>query len=445
MLPGGVSVLGLYLFCPDAAHTSAVSQLAGLLSSLAAFCLPSPDASSTSTSSSSSSPDTPTELLLLHIDASSRKQSLKAFPAAASPPAPPSSLRPCELKFSPALGSLVAVRCWHGVDVTLTVPAAAGAEAGGGGGGGAGKGAGKEAEAHMRRHLAALVAAEAERIRSGVFTVGGAVVSEAGAVGEALSAGAVSGSPLGVPTYDLTLLAPPPCQLLPPGGGAEGGPQGGGGAASMAVAGQARLRGALQGLAFVGKRETAGRAAAELQADLVSSLTARMELLLEEALRTADAAQGQQGAGDKAAAAAEPAHPLLSPASRLARGGCDLALPRRVLLPWLGGQLALCDHLLEGEPADAAAERARELLALQDSPQVIEEEQPASPAAPPGPWRPNAVPAEPVDGSGKRGGGALSGVACGGAMVVSAVAAAGAAVLAAAMGYMSLGGPAGSQ
>ncbi len=68
------------------------------------------------------------------------------------------------------------------------------------------------------------------------------------------------------------------------------------------------------------------------QADLLASLGARVDLLLEEALRSADGETGAQG-GE---VAAPPRHPLLCGAAELAReGGCDVALPRRVLLPWL--------------------------------------------------------------------------------------------------------------
>ena len=41
------------------------------------------------------------------------------------------------------------------------------------------------------------------------------------------------------------------------------------------------------------------------------------------------------------------------------------ALPSPPLSRLQGGGLALCDYLLEGEPAEAAADRGAELLALQ--------------------------------------------------------------------------------
>ncbi|GIL49302.1 hypothetical protein Vafri_5676 [Volvox africanus] len=488
MLPGGLSVLGLYLFCPDAAYNAAVPQLCTLLTSLAAFCLSKPAAAT------GDAPTGDAHLLLLHIDASSRKQALRALPvsalpqqqrgtsatttaavaaAAASAAASSASLRPVELKFGPTLGSLVLLRCWHGVDLTIPIPSAfssgkgsggvgavTGAEAGGERGGGG--------DAQMRRQLAALVAAESERVRCGVFmTARGAVPLESMPVGDALagleSTGSGSGSSavgsgsLHTPNFDLIFLAPPRCQRLasdvlpPPPQREEQQPQQqqstGPGPGSQAIVGQARLRGCIQGLAFVSKRDQLGRALADLKADLLSSLSARLELLVEEAARVSEQQQQEEGQQDTDSAK-EPLpallHPLLSSATQLDRsGGCDVAVPRRVVLPWLGGSLALCDYLLEGEPADAAAERAGELLALRGC-QVLEYEKTAA-AMPAGPWRPNAIKGQELPQGKKTATGTTanaavsSGLACSGTMLASLAVAA----VASAVGLLSLMGPAG--
>jgi hypothetical protein len=92
------------------------------------------------------------------------------------------------------------------------------------------------------------------------------------------------------------------------------------------------------------------------QADVGTSLAARLEVLLEDAERAAEAAEA---AGADAAAAAASAHPLLAPAARAPAAG--LSLPRRVALPWIAGA-CLCDYLLPGEAPSAASERAAELL-----------------------------------------------------------------------------------
>ncbi|GLI61311.1 hypothetical protein VaNZ11_003666 [Volvox africanus] len=474
MLPGGLSVLGIYVFCPDAAYNTAVPQLCTLLVSLAAFCLPKLAGGDA-------------HLLLLHIDASSRKQALRALPvsspqqqhhgtaattvttttaaaAAAAAAASSASLRPVELKFGPTFGSLVLLRCWHGVDLTIPVPssfssgkgsggvgAETGAEAGGSGGGGA---------AQMRRQLAALVAAESERVRCGVFmTARGTVPLESVPVGDALAglessrsgSSAVGSGSLHIPTFDLIFLAPPRCQrpldVLPPSPErGEQQPQSRGpGPGSHAVVGQARLSGCIQGLAFVNKRDHVGRALLDLKADILSSLSARLELLVEEAARVSEQQQQEEEEGQQdTSSIKEPSpvllHPLLRSPTQLDRsGGCDVAMPRRVVLPWLGGCLALCDYLLEGEPSDAAAERGGELLALKGC-QVLEYEKTAV-VMPAGPWRPNAVHGQelPLVIGATANAAVSSGLACSGTMLASLAVAA----VASAVGIMSLMGPAG--
>ncbi|GLC34875.1 hypothetical protein PLESTB_001173200 [Pleodorina starrii] len=473
MLPGGLSVLGLYVFCPEAAYSVAAPQLCALLAGLAAACLSPTGTATTAAGDAAAAAGGDAQqqqqhqqpyLLLLHIDSTSRKQALRALPVStsvstASASASVSSLRPVELKFAPTLGSLVLLRCWHGVDLALPVPTAGAAGGGGGGEGGSG--------AQLRRQLAALVAAESERIRCGVFVAaGGSVPAESAQVGEALSCPSGSGSgssgPLHVPTFDLTFLAPPRCLEPQPHTSAEaaGAPASQSQtqqAAGLVAVGQARLRGCLQGLAFVGKREAVGRAVADLKADLLASLSARLDLLVEEAARVSEQLQeeGQQQEGQQGATAAAAVHPLLSAPTQLGGaagrcGGCDVALPRRVLLPWLGGGLALCDYLLEGEPSEAAAERARELLALQAEKGcqvVVEHEMPPAAAAAAGPWQPNVVAGEGLQGGGKAAGASSaaslsSRLSCGVTMAASLAVAA----VASAVGLLSLlGQPAGQQ
>lgn len=267
LLSPGIFVLGLYIFCPDPAHTVALPHLCTLLAGLAAFCLPTTSAGA-SVFSSNSYPH-PQHLLLLHIDASSRKQALRALPllsssSATSASAVPSALRPVELKFASMLGSLMMLRCWHGID--LQMPVAVGSQ-------------------HMRQTLAALVEAESARIRHSVFVTAWTAVlgPESATVGEALATGAglqhatgvndLSGRYLIIPTIDLTLMASPPCQLpaaeIGPGRSTpqqwEKSPAVGGGIQAVEVVGQVRLRGCMQGLAFVVKRDSVGRALAELK------------------------------------------------------------------------------------------------------------------------------------------------------------------------------------
>lgn len=418
MLPGGLSVLGAYVFCTDPAFQAAQPQLGSLLSALAAFCLPpslappagsaaallasaaaaaaeasSSASASTASSSSSSQQDTP-HLLLLHVDSGARRQALRSCPAGNN--IQPSALRPVELRYAATLSGLVCVRCWHGIDLALPVPDSARA---------------------LQPQLEGLVAAEEERIRCGVFAAAGSLAAESQPAAEAFAAAAAGSSSGGggspsrrhgslqqeqlLPTYDVSFLAPLVCHAAT-GGAAR---VSAGGATEASSCGLARLRGAVQGVAFVGKREPAGKALAELRADLISSLKARLQLLLEEAERSGphDGAGGTDADID---GAPTDAHPLLAPPGGL-RDGCVLPLPRRVMLPWLGG-LQLCDYLLDGEPADAATDRARVLLGVElEGRQVIEAERPPAMhfAAPASPWRPHVALGEAVPGKGDAGSG----------------------------------------
>ncbi len=72
-----------------------------------------------------------------------------------------------------------------------------------------------------------------------------------------------------------------------------------------------------------------------VQADLISSLKARLQLLVEEAERSAPH-DGAGGSGADIDGAPAEAHPLLAPPGAM-RDGCVLPLPRRVMLPWLVG------------------------------------------------------------------------------------------------------------
>jgi len=112
-------------------------------------------------------------------------------------------------------------------------------------------------------------------------------------------------------------------------------------AAATPTYGSCTLHGTVDAIAYVHKRDSAAKALSELKQDITRSLTARLQMLENEAAsaaheaqqagaKTAAAAGGQAGKGGAAAAA----HPLLvevGGAGRMSRG-----LLRRVLMPWEG-------------------------------------------------------------------------------------------------------------
>ncbi len=118
--------------------------------------------------------------------------------------------------------------------------------------------------------------------RCGVFAAAGSLAAESQPAAEAFAAAAAGSSGAGgsgspsrrhgalqqeqlLPTYDVSFLAPLVCHAAT-GGAAR---VSAGGATEASSCGLARLRGAVQGVAFVGKRELAGKALAELRVGAV--------------------------------------------------------------------------------------------------------------------------------------------------------------------------------
>lgn len=157
MLPGGLSVLGLYLFAPDSGFSSATSALCKTLCSIAADLAALTNTSSKAKSNSSSNQTTAQgqqELLLLHVDSASRKFSMKSCLASSGEHAAAGSLKPCELKFGPSLASLVCLKARH--TFNLTMPAT-------------------DSAAQLQQLLQETVAQESARVMDAVVVVGGSI------------------------------------------------------------------------------------------------------------------------------------------------------------------------------------------------------------------------------------------------------------------------------
>lgn len=419
MMPGGLEVLGLYLLAPEAAWGSAVGQMCSALATMAA------DASSSGGGGGAGADGGPDggargQLLLLHVDATTRKMTARA--CACEPAPSPSSLKVVDLRSGSAAGSLVRLTARHTVDALM--PALAGANRPRG-----------ERQLLLQQLAESLVDAEAARLAGAVVALGGGGGS--GGAAAPLSPGDVLGdllppeAGLGSSTEAQIYCAPAAAAAAAAAGAAGAAP----------LLGATSLRGDVCSVAFVHKREPAARALSELKADIVKSLRTRLELLVEEALAAAEEQedQQQQGKGQQQQAVQKPAaHPLLLPAA--AGRPARLSLPRRVLMPWrvAGGAatVQVCDYLAEGEGVEAAAGRAQELLGLGDDevdPSKVEVlEAPAG--VPPAKAAGTAVRGQAADAGGDGGGGA----ACSSTMVAGLATAAAAAV-AVAVAYMGLG------
>lgn len=159
MLPGGLSVLGLYLFAPDSGFSSATSALCKTLCSIAADLAALTNTSSKAKSTNSSSNNQTAaqeqqELLLLHVDSASRKFTMKSCLASSGEHAAAGSLKPCEFKFGPSLASLVCLRARH--TFNLTMPAT-------------------DSAAQLQQLLQEAVMQESARVMDAVVVVGGSI------------------------------------------------------------------------------------------------------------------------------------------------------------------------------------------------------------------------------------------------------------------------------
>ncbi|CAL8466945.1 g6481 [Coccomyxa elongata] len=235
LVPGGLAVVGLYFFGPDAAFAASNTQLCRALLSLRDAC---PDAGSLNQK----------DLLLLNVCSVTQKITLKELPASA---ANASALKACECKSAPVLANLTVVTTRHAIDASCPVV---------------------DADKEARQHFEAMVARESQSIAGAVpFYTTGSLFKEDALLADACSA---DGSAIAV-----DLLTAPECS-------SHADLQN-----NVEAHGRARIRGVIEGRAVVHKRDSMKTAVAFLKADLQRSLQARMAVLLMDA---EDLAQSQE-------------------------------------------------------------------------------------------------------------------------------------------------------
>ena len=396
MLPGGLEVVGAYLFCSEAVLRAGnhAAQAGTLARAAVAGGL---EADGTGGAGAAH------PAVLLHVDAEGRgKLACRKCPAGAGGGGS-GRPEPCELKLGPVAAGLIELRTSYALSALPTAAVAPGAP-------GAAAALAAAAGAAAARERAALSPPGALFLEAAgaVLDPGASLVEALARVGSATGGGAAGGAAVAGHHEVIVLRGP----------GASARPGAAGGALPVSV----RCRpagGRIRGVAFAWGREPAARAARELAQDLVRSLGAREELLLADADAVADETR------------AEPPPPA-APALRF-------ALPRRCALwgPWLTGGVAASDYLAEGEGVSAAAGRCAELWGAPPHEDGGAEEWEAEAAASgpaAAPWDPAGAP--PVGGGGSAVAGAAaaafpSGPSC--AALAAAGASAGLAALLAAL------------
>ncbi|DBA99770.1 TPA: hypothetical protein ACH3X3_012314 [Trebouxia sp. C0006] len=280
--------MGLYLYGPEAAFASATSQLCKALESMVA-------ASSIHAEK------------LLFISSQSRKFLCKHRAAGTSSSA---TLPVCEFKLAPSLSGFSIMTCRHTVNMTLPI---------------------LDNMQALSTNVEALIAAECQRINNSIGSTQGSIASSSTTVGDLQQ-------PLQV-----ELLCPPSCCCATTEAADV---------REASVSGRVVLEGVLHGRAVVHKKDTLSTAVDLLKADLVSSLQARLDIIMAEA---EEVLESSEAGGAR--------HAILQSTSESSTY-ISLRLPTRVFFP-VQDTLSFCDYLASGESLADATCKLQSLLGKQ--------------------------------------------------------------------------------
>ena len=307
MLPGGVGVIGAYILAPTAKLAALEAQLHPVLARTLAEL---------ERDGAVRAEGCAAHAVVLHMPADAKRFSCRALSAPSAKP------QPIELKTSaPALHRLT---CDVSVELDATLfPAGAAA---------------------TREALLEQMGPWAEGVRGAAALVDGAtlLVDGATAAVESLPRAGDAAEP-----HTVELFFGPSAKKSPKA------PSGSG----MRSAQRASIRGEVRALALATGREELRFAVAALRADLIATVGARLQLLIDEATDAADDADDGAEGGAEGGGAGGPALPLRG------SGPVTLALPRRVHVD--GGDHVLCDYVGGSEDFADAAERCETLLGVE--------------------------------------------------------------------------------
>ena len=322
MLPGGVDVVGTYAFASDAAFKTASAALTSATVEIARA------ANAVGVPATRSHHQRADHRLVLHLSSTTRKRTLRRCVVPTSRSAPIEPTAPVEHATGRVASQMVRIDARHEIHLRLDgTDVADGTD--------------------LRDIAARVVEAEATRVAAseallaGEFRKPDDVVA---AVAEAANADTVDGAR----RVEAILLCPPRSTAI-----ATSEDRGGdrlSGRATLRgdrLSGRARLRGAVSARAYAYGRESVARAVAHLKSDIIASLRARLDLLVDEAER--DDGDTANGVSPRPLAEGAP------------RNAAEVRLPRRAWVRWREG-CAVCDYLVDGETAADVVERCEEVL-----------------------------------------------------------------------------------
>ena len=351
MLPGGIHVVGVYVFASDVAmkRASSAALRAAIEVGLAERALdvyaPPPPASSSSSSSSSSvltrhqaSP----ERLVVHLSADARGKVVVKRCALADPGG---DLRHVEHRLGKVAASLIRIDATYDVRCELELEREGGKTK------------------TMRDAAGAAIEREATRVMASRVLLDGTFARpEEDVVG-------VVGADVRAAPVRAELLCPPRASSSSSAAAAaSGGGRGGG----------VTLRGTITSRCYAYGRESIARACEDVKGDVVNSLRSRLGVLCDLADSADDAAAAAADEKEDSDAAAAAAHPLSEKGDPFPGGDwgpkrrASIALPRRAWARWtVGGEaegdarhrgVQLCDYLTADEGAAEVVARAKEVL-----------------------------------------------------------------------------------
>ncbi|KAK7351544.1 hypothetical protein VNO77_11086 [Canavalia gladiata] len=302
MLPGGIKVVGLYVWVSDSAFKNSTIMLCQTVKGVA-------EAAPVSEVDWD-------ERLLLHICYSPRRWNCRNCSLSSNITS--SSLRPCDFKMGKVLSSLQTFKCMHNFNLRLPILH---------------DGASKsQTLSDVLRHA---ISIHAKELTGAKALIDGKLVVES----ESCSSDGV---------HDVELLLPflndSPVEAC----------------SQRDVVGILSFSGLICSFAYLNSKEPISQAVADIKGDIIMSLRSRLDIICDEA--DSDSVNNHDvGSQVTHEIAAEKPVPQL--VLQLLRKGCNLPFPRRVFTPWLAG-VYVCDYLQSSETVEVLKDHCMELLSM---------------------------------------------------------------------------------
>ncbi|KAK9689617.1 hypothetical protein RND81_09G071500 [Saponaria officinalis] len=324
MMVGGIKVIGVYLWAPEAAFKNSTLLLSQTIKGVAGAAPLSNYGSD--------------ERLLLHICYSPRRWTCRSCSLASNITS--SSLRPCDFKMGRVLNSLQAFKCIYKFDIRLPVFSE------------------KNSDVNtLNDILRDGISIHAKELNSAIAMVDGDLVD----VNEDVPCTSDD-------LHEVELLLP-----FVKDGSMEASSQ-------NEVVGILVFCGTICTYSYLSAKEPVSQAVADIKEDITMGLRSRLDIISDEAERETAAASGDGSQSNSEMSNAKSLYTFfLKPASK----EIILPFPRRVFIPWLAG-LFVCDYLLPRETFEAVREHFKEMLSMEipeDASVMEPEKEPSNPTS----------------------------------------------------------------